>query len=389
MSNQHLNKETGLNYFHKGEGRDIEQCLIEFFERFIRKDYDKFVKAKQFSRDVFQEMGRINILGAMIPEEYGGVGLNMSQYVILMESLACYGGGEAALALIAHHSLAAAHIIYAGTEEQKMVFLPKLASGEMIGAWCLTEPGAGSDAFGGMRTTATPTASGWLINGTKQFITNALHADIYVVMARIKNDSDTYGAFIIPRYSKGLISSERSGNKIGMHANDTMTVTFDSVEIGAEAMMAEDGRVSTFKVLNNSRIGISALACGLLRSSLFEAINRSKERMAFGKPIANNQGVTFPLVDAYSEWLASWAMVKESALAADNGTLSPELSAATKLKTTRSAFTGCLAAMDTFAGEGYHNECRAAQDFLSARLLQVGEGTDNMQRLIIARALFR
>ena len=186
---------------HEGDNQYIEQSVREFCRAVVRKDHDKFIKAKQFSREIFRQMGELGFLGAMIPEEYGGAGMNMRQYIALMESLACYGGGSIALTLTAHHSLAVAHILYAGTEEQKRNFLPKLANGETIGAWCLTEPDAGSDAFGvGMKTTATLTDSAWLINGSKQFITNGSIADVYVVVAKVVSDSPDhgkYGAFIV------------------------------------------------------------------------------------------------------------------------------------------------------------------------------------------------
>ena len=381
-----------MNYllFHEGDGKQIEQSVKEFCRDVIRKDFDKFVKAKQFfPREVFRQMGNLGFSGAMIPEEYGGAGMSMSEYVVLMESLACYGGGSIALTLTAHHSLAAMHILYAGTEEQKKYFLPKLASGEMIGAWCLTEPGAGSDAFGdGMKTTAMWMKSGWLIDGPKQFITNGSIADVYVVLAKIVSsepDHQNYGAFIVPRRSEGLIQYRQETNKMGMHASDTSAVTFDVVKIGADAKLDGNGKESTKKVLNNGRIGISALACGLMRSALFEAVKYAKERKVFGKPIREYQGVSFPLAEAKSELTACWAMVQKAALAADEGKLPSGLAAETKLKTTKSAYDTCLASIFTFGGLGYMLDMRVAQDFCDALLLRIGEGTDNMQRLTIAK----
>ncbi|MBI2065488.1 MAG: acyl-CoA dehydrogenase family protein [Candidatus Zambryskibacteria bacterium] len=385
-----------MGHYHSGEGQHIEQSVKEFCENEIRKNLGKFVKDKSFPRDVFRKMGELGFLGAMIPEAYGGVGMSMREYVILMESLACYGGGSIALTLTAHHSLAAAHIVHAGTEEQKITFLPKLASGEMIGAWCLTEPEAGSDAFGkGMKTIATLNNHCWNISGSKQFITNGSIADIYVVITKIGSDEKNYGAFIVPKYwgkiiqhKKGFIQHRPETNKIGMHASDTSAVIFDGVELSVEAKMEGDGKKSTYKVLNNGRVGISALACGLMRSALSEAVSYARERKSFGKAIANYQGVSFPLADASSELDASWAMVEKAALAADQGKLTIELAAKTKLKTTKSALEGCLTALQVFGGLGYMMETRVAQDFTDALLLKIGEGTDNMQRLAIAKSLF-
>lgn len=379
-----------MDYFHETEeGQRIEQSVKEFCRDVIRKDFGKFTKAKQFPREVFRKMGELGFLGAMIPEKYGGVGMSMQNYVILMESLACYGGGSIALTLIAHHSLAAMHINYAGTDEQKYSLLPKMASGEFIGAWCLTEPNAGSDAFGkGMRTVAVQTGFGWRVNGSKQFITNGSIADIYVVIAGVE-EQNRYGAFFVHRYnSTKSIESQPEKNKIGMHASDTSAVSFQDVEVSPMSKLREDGRSSTYKVLNNSRIGISALACGLMRSALSEAVTYAKQRKSFDKVIAEYQGVSFPLADASIELTSSWAMVQKAALAADQGRLTPKLSSGTKLRTTKSAFESCLSCLFVFGGLGYIMDSRVAQDFTDALLLRIGEGTDNMQRLAVAKALF-
>ena len=382
-----------MGYFHKGEGQHIEQSAKEFCQNVIRKDFESFVKDKQFSCDVFEKMGKVGFLGAMIPEEYGGAGMNMQNYAILMESIACYGGGSIALTLTAHHSLAAMHIVHAGTEEQKRIYLSKLARGKMIGAWCLTEPNAGSDAFGaGMRTVATQMDSGWLINGSKQFITNGSIANVYIVIAKVNsknpNIGDGYGVFIVPRSSKGVIQCRSENNKMGMHASDTATVIFEDVQVDAGAKMYFGGKSSTYQVLNNGRVSISALACGLMRSALSEAVAYARGRESFGKPIAEYQGVSFPLADASSELTSSWAMVEKAALAADQGTLSPRLASETKLRVTRSSYEACLAASNVFGGYGYLLDYRVVQDFCDSRLLQIGEGADNMQRLVITKALF-
>lgn len=383
-----------MGYFHEGWGQHIEQSAKEFCQNVIRKDFDKFVKAKKFPREVFEEMGKAGFLGAMISEKYGGAGMNMQQYAVLMESLASYGGGSIALTLIAHHSLAAMHILYAGTEEQKRTFLPQLASGKMIGAWCLTEPDAGSDAFGkGMKTTAllSPDRAHWIINGSKQYITNGSVANLYVVNAKVDSSNPmdhSYSTFIVTIPCKGFVISRPETNKIGMHASDTSAVIFTDAVVDLESKMGGDGRQSTYQVLNNSRIGISALACGLMRSALSEAMAYAGQRKTFGKPIAEYQGVSFPLADASAELTSSWAMVEKAALAADKGTLTPKLSMETKLKTTESAFKSCLSCLFVFGGLGYMMDSRVAQDFTDALLLRIGEGTDNMQRLGIVRALF-
>ncbi|MBI2674672.1 MAG: acyl-CoA dehydrogenase family protein [Candidatus Yanofskybacteria bacterium] len=380
-------------YFHEGDSRHIEQSVKEFCQDVVRKDYGKFVKAKQFSREVFKQMGERGFLGAMVPEEYGGAGMNMQQYVVLMESLACYGGGSIALTLTAHHSLAIAHILYAGTEEQKKAFLPKLAKGETIGAWCLTEPDAGSDAFGiGMKTTATTTGSGRLINGSKQFITNGTIADIFVVIAKTfsnKHGQQNYGAFIVPKASEGRFICSAETNKVGMDASDTSTVIFENVEVGINAEMEGDGRASTYKVLNSGRVGISALACGLLRSALKEAVNYGKIRKTFGKPISEYQAVSHRLADVSATLTACWAMVEKSAHIFDKGELTIQLASETKLHVTEKVLSGCLDAARTFGGNAYIKDNRIAQDLMDAILLIIGEGTSDMQRLAVAKSLFK
>ena len=382
-----------MAYFHGEDYREIEQSARGFCESEVRNNFQEFIKAKSFSRDVFEKMGKLNFTGAMIPEAYGGAGMSMRQYAVLMESMACYGGGSIALTLTAHHSLAATHILYAGTEDQKLKFLPGLASGKLIGAWCLTEPGAGSDAFGeGVRTTASLTDGGWIINGPKHFITNGSMADVYVVIAKIipltsDKKTDSYGVFIVPRDSKGFINCRQETYKLGMHASDTSAVIFEDVQVDFGAKMEGDGRHSTKKVLNSGRVGISALACGLMRSALGEAREYAKVRKTFGKPISEYQGVSFPIADAFSELRSSWAITEVAAIMADQGKLTSRLAAETKLKTTKSSFESCFTALQTFGGQGYMMD-RATQDFADSVLLRIGEGTDNMQRLTIARALF-
>jgi len=376
---------------HEGEAQ-LEQSVKEFCCDVIRKRYDEFAKNKKFPREVFKQMGELGFLGVMIPEKYGGAGMSMSEYVVLMECLACYGGGSIALALTAHHSLAVSHILYAGTEKQKITFLPKMASDEMIGAWCLTEPNAGSDAFGkGMKTVAKRTETGWLINGQKQFITNGSIGDVYVVMAKISSPdggSGGYGAFIVPKASEGRFICDAETNKVGMDVSDTSTVIFENVEVDFNAKMEGDGRASTYEVLNRGRVAISALACGLLRSALSESITYAKERQAFGRNISEYQGVSFPLADASAELTACWAMVERSARALDNGSLTPRMAAETKLMVTESVVSGCFSALRAFGGSGYIKDYRVTQDFLDSVLLVIGEGTSNIQRLAIARGIF-
>lgn len=381
-----------MSYSHSGEGGHIEQSVKEFCEAEIRKNLGEFIKAKSFSRDIFRNMGKLGFLGAMIPESYGGVGMSMKNYSILIESMARHGGGSLALTLTAHHSLAAAHIVNAGTEEQKKYFLPRLATGETIGAWCLTEPNAGSDAFGeGMQTVARQDNQGWKINGTKQFITNGSIADLYVVVVKVAStglDQKTFGVFLVPRNSEGSIHCRQEAYKVGMHASDTSAVIFEDVRVGIDAKMEGDGKRSTYTILNNGRVGISALACGLMRSALKEAVVYAQKRKSFGRAISDYQGVSFPLADASAELSSSWAMVEKAALAIDQGILTPKLASETKLKTTKSAFESCLTALQIFGGYGYMMDSRVVQDFCDVLLLKIGEGTDNVQRMAITKALF-
>lgn len=395
------------------EHRLLEKSVKNFCETEIRPGYASFVENKRFPREIFLKLGEQGYLGAMIPQEYGGAGMSMADFVVLTENLARYGGGSLALTVAAQHSLAAAHILYAGSEEQKRQYLPKLASGEAIGAWCLTEQGSGSDAFGSMLTTAYPLPCGsWQIDGIKQFITNGSIADIYVVVASIvatKNYRGGFGAFIIGAKSVStqgaLIKFSPEKHKIGMHASDTATVSFDGIVVPQSAKILVDNfdgldtKKSVHRVLNNGRLGVAAMACGLARSALSEAVSYASQRKTFGQLLKEYQGATFPLADAASELESAWALVRTTAQAADAGTpshptdrsegkLSPELASKTKLKATVSAYNACLAALLTWGGSGYMLENRVAQDFCDSILLRIGEGTYNMQRITIAKAIF-
>lgn len=381
-----------MDYFHKGDKQITEQSVKEFCQDVIRKNYYEFVKAKRFPREVLERMGELYFLGAMIPEEYGGARMSMSDYCVLMESLACYGGGSIALTLTAHHSLAVSHIINAGTEEQKNRFLPKLANGQMVAAWCLTEPQAGSDIFRQMKTTATLTDNGWLINGTKHLITNGTIANVYVVIAKIISgdpSQNSLGVFIVPKhrnFGEGTIYS-RPETKMGMHASDTAQVTFQNIRIGADMKMEGDGAETTLKVLNDGRVGISALACGLLRSALNEAVAYAKERKSGGRPIIEYQLVSSRLTDASSKLACLWAMVEKAALACDEGKLTPKFAAETKYHVTENVVAGCFDVLRTFGGEGYMDHNRATHDYLDSVLLVIGEGTSDIQLLTIAKFL--
>lgn len=390
------------------EHRLLEESVKDFCQKEIRPNYGIFVENKRFPREVFLKLGEQGYLGAMIPQEYGGAGMSMADFVVLMENLARYGGGSLALTVAAQHSLAAAHILYAGSEEQKRLYLPRLASGEAIGAWCLTEQGSGSDAFGSMRTAAYRLASSWQIDGVKQFTTNGSIADLYVVIARIHDN--WFGSFVVESKWSGCVSGSHIGcrpekQKIGMHASDTATVFFENVVVPESARMLANGlnepdtRKSVHRVLNNGRLGVAAMACGLARSALSEAVSYASQRRALGKLLKEYQGVTFPLADAASELESSWGLVQRAAEAADagmpshptdrsEGKLTPELASKAKLKATVSAYNACLAALLTWGGSGYMLENRVAQDFCDSLLLRIGEGMDNMQRVTITKSLF-
>jgi alkylation response protein AidB-like acyl-CoA dehydrogenase len=338
-----------------------------------------------FPREIVPALADLGLLGLAIPVEHGGAGLDVLTIALVMEELGA-GDGSLALTVAAHNSLCAGHVLIGASEEQKARWLPALASGERIGAWALTEPGSGSDAAAA-RTRAGRRDGGWVLDGTKQFITNASLAGFYVVIA---SSGDGLSAFGITAGTPG-IRAGRAERKMGLHASDTASLILegcrvpDADRIGAQGKAFEDVK----KVLDRGRIGIGALAIGLGRAALEVATAYAKERRQFGRAIADFELVRAHLVRARTELDAGRLLVHRAAVVADEGRPFRKEASMAKLYATEAASRAANAALQVLGGYGYMRDQPVERIVRDARLMEIGEGTSEIQRVVIARELLR
>lgn len=367
----------------------LRDTVREFAANEIRP-YSRQWDADQWAPDeIVQKMAALGLMGVMVPEEYGGAGLGFLANAVIMEEIARQDGAVA-LMLAAHNGLCLAHMRVAGaTDAQKKKYFPKLASGEWIGAWGLTEPGCGSDAAA-MTTRAERAGTGWRITGHKQFITNGQRASVYVITAVTDPQAGAKGisAFIVERGAAGFEVGHKE-DKLGMRASDTVTLNLENVEVGPEALLGKlgQGYVDALKVLERGRIGIGALSVGLARGALEESIAYAKQRKAFGKPIAEHQAISFMLADMATELEAARLLVWDAAAAVDRGEAGKVKAATAKLFASEIATKACLNAIQIHGGYGYTKDIPVERYMRDAKLCEIGEGSSQIQRIIIAREL--
>jgi alkylation response protein AidB-like acyl-CoA dehydrogenase len=327
-------------------------------------------------------------MGLLIPEEYGGVGLSYRHYAAILEELGAVEGGIG-LSVAAHNSLCTNHIYTYGTEDQRRRWVPRLAKGEALGAWALTEPEAGSDS-GATKTTAVRNDKGWVLNGTKNFITHASVGEVAVVMARTTPGSDHHGisAFIVPLKAPG-VSVGKHEDKVGMRVSDTASLILEDCQLGGDALLGGegDGFIQAMEILDGGRISIAALAVGIGRGALDAALAYAKERRQFGKPIAAFQAVRFKLADRATELQAARLLTEAAAGEKDRGGKTTLLSAQAKLYASEAAVRAGEDAVQVMGGYGYCKDYPAEKFWRDAKLCTIGEGTSEIQPLVIAREL--
>jgi alkylation response protein AidB-like acyl-CoA dehydrogenase len=374
---------------------DLPEDLVQLRE-IVRKFAAEQIRpyARDWDREqwlpdsLIQQLAELGLLGTMIPAELGGAGLGYLGNAVVLEEIARQDGGVALL-LAAHNGLCAAHLLLAASEEQKRRYLPKLASGECLGAWALTEPGCGSDAAA-LTTRAVRDGSGWRITGHKQFITNGQRAGVFVVMARTDPEAGSKGisAFIIERGTPGFEVGKKE-DKLGMRCSDTVTLDLEEVPVGPEALCGPPGRgyVDALRVLERGRVGIGALSVGLARGALEESLSYARERQAFGKPIAEHQAISFMLADMATEIDAARLLVWDAAQSLDAGENSPLKASIAKLFASEMATRACLNAVQIHGGYGYTKDVPVERYLRDAKLCEIGEGSSQIQRIIIARQL--
>ena len=341
-------------------------------------------------RDLVAKLGELGLMGVFVPTEYGGTELGDLAAAVIMEEIARHCGATA-LMLDAHNALCSTHLIFAGNDQQKAAYLPKLATGEILGAWALSEPGCGSDAAA-LTTTAKLDGDEWVLNGAKQWITNGHYAGVYIVMAKTTPEGGAKGisAFIVDRETRGLSIGAKE-DKLGMRGSDTVGLTFDDAHIPKGNLCGDlnTGFVTAMKVLERGRITISAMSIGLARGALEESLAYAQQRMAFGKPIFEQQSIQFMLADMAMEIDAARLLVQQAAILSDAGKPCNVEASIAKLYASEMATRSCMNAIQIHGGMGYTKEVPVERYMRDAKLCEIGEGSSQIQRIIIARHLLQ
>ncbi len=348
----------------------------------------------EFPHAIVKALGAMGIFGLQVPEEYGGAQLDTTTAALVIEEIAAVDG-SLALTVASHNSLCVGHLLVAATEAQRRTYLPALATGEKLGAWALTEPGAGSDAAS-LATRAVTVDGGYEISGSKQFITQGTVGGTYVVMARTSQPaagasrSDGISAFVLDGSTPGLVRGKPE-RKLGLHSSDTTPLTFEGARVAQEALLGEEG--DAFKdvatVLSGGRIGIGAMGLGLGRAALERAAAYAVERRQFGQPLSRHQAVAFKLAEAATELEAARLLVRKAAVLRDQGRDHTMAAAMAKLKGSVAGVNACDSAIQILGGYGYLRDFEVERFWRDARLTRIGEGTDEIQHLIISREYLR
>lgn len=370
------------------ERQAIVQTIREFADAEIRPHVMEWDEAQHFPVEVFRQLGELGFLGVLFPEEYGGSGLTYGDYAAIVEELSAVDA-SIALSLAAHNSLGSNHIFQFGTEAQRRRYMPKLTSGEWLAAWGLTEAEAGSDA-GGTRTTAVRDGSDWVLNGSKNFITNASVGKVAVLMAVSEKSKGRHGisAFIVELDNPGIRVGKKE-NKLGMRASDTCTLVMEDCRVPAENLLGKEGSgfIDSMKILDGGRISIAALSIGIARGAYEASLKYAKERRQFGRPIAEFEAIQFFLADMATEIDASRLLTIRAAAAKDAGEEVTRFSAQAKLYASEVAVRATEKAIQIHGGYGFIKDYPVEKFYRDVKLCTIGEGTSEIQRLVIARSL--
>lgn len=369
----------------------IQDMIRDFAAKEIEPFKMEWDESQHFPAELFRKMGELGLMGIFVPELYGGSGFGYHEYATAIIELG-KADPSIGLSVAAHNSLCTGHIYYHANEHQKHTYLPKLASGEWIGAWGLTEPNTGSDA-GNMKTTAVLEGDEWVINGAKNFITHGGSGDVAVVVARTgePNTKRNASAFIVERGTPGFRGGKKE-NKLGMRASETSEMIFEDCRIPAENLIGEigDGFVQALKVLDGGRISIAALSCGIAEGAMDAAIAYSKEREQFGQSISNFQGISFKLAEMATSVEASKLLTYQAAEFKNTGKGDVNHAGAiAKLYASETAVSVANEAVQVFGGYGYTKDYPVEKYYRDAKLCTIGEGTSEIQKLVIARSLLK
>jgi alkylation response protein AidB-like acyl-CoA dehydrogenase len=390
MSHTILEHEVGMSFKTSENQQMIADMVRKFGKEHILPKLMEWDESQEFPMDVFKKLGDLGLMGVLVPTEYGGSGFGYIEYVTAITELGSFCG-SIALSMAAHNSLCTGHILQFGNEAQKKKYLPKLATAEWIGAWGLTEANTGSDAMR-MQCVAKKDGDHWVINGTKNWITHGISGNVAVVLARTGELLDSRGitAFIVERGTPGFKGGKKE-NKLGMRASETAELIFENCRVHESQVMGQvgDGFVQAMKVLDGGRISIAALSLGIAKGALNASIKYAKERQQFGQPIANFQGIAFKLADMATEFEAAELLTMQAADMKNKGKKVTKESAYAKYYASEVAVKVSTEAVQIFGGYGYTKDFPVEKFYRDSKLCTIGEGTSEIQKLVIARELLK
>lgn len=379
-----------MNFSYSEEHQLIAASAKEFAEHYIRPHVMQWDEAQHFPVEVFKKAGEMGFMGIFVPEIYGGSGLGYHEYVAIIEEISKIDP-SIGLSIAAHNSLCTGHIFYFGNEEQKQRWLPKLSSGEWIGAWGLTEHNTGSDA-GGMNTTAIKDGDHYILNGSKNFITHGRSGDVAVVIARTGEKGDSHGmsAFVVKKGTPGFTSGKKE-DKLGMRASETAELVFDNCRIPQNQLLGKEGEgfIQSLKILDGGRISIGALSLGIAKGAYEAALKYAKERVQFGKPISSFQGISFKLSDMATEIEASELLIHKAAALKNTGSKVTTIGAMAKMYSSEACVKIANEAVQIHGGYGYSKEFPVEKFYRDSKLCTIGEGTTEIQKVVISRNILK
>jgi alkylation response protein AidB-like acyl-CoA dehydrogenase len=379
-----------LDFQLNDEQLQLKKSVREFAAREIAPHVMRWDESSEFPLSTIKELGKLGLMGSIFPPEYGGAGMGYVEYVTAVEELSRVDG-SVGIIVAAHTSLCTNHIFVAGNEAQKKKYVSKLATGEFLGAWGLTEPSAGSDA-GSARMTATRAKGGWVLNGTKTFITNGHYADVAVVLAVTDRTAHTHGlsAFVVEKDTKGFRAGKKE-NKLGLRASDTSELIFEDCFVPAENLLGGEGNGfrDAMRILDGGRISIAALSLGMAEGAYESALKYSKQRQQFGKPISEFQAIQWKLADMATEIEAAKLLTFRAAAMKDAGMKTTLESSMAKLYASEVAVRCADEGVQIHGGYGFIKDYPAEKFYRDVKLCTIGEGTSEIQRLVIARQLLK
>lgn len=375
-----------MNFSYSQEHKIATELARDFAHKYVKPNVMKWDESQEFPIEVLKKAGELGLMGILVPEEYGGIGLGYHEYIAILDTIAQVDP-SISLSIAAHNSLCVNHIKMFGSEEQKLKWLPKLSSAQYIGAWGLTEHNTGSDA-GGMSTTAVKNGDNWVINGAKNFITHAISCDVAVIIARTGKKGDSHGmtAFVVEKGMKGLFGGKKE-NKLGMRASETAELIFQDCVVPDSNRLGDvgDGFIQAMKILDGGRISIGALALGIGKGAYNAALKYSKERIQFEKKLIEIQSIAFKLADMATEIEASELLLHKAAYLINKGERSTKLSAMAKMYASEMCVRVSTEAVQIHGGYGYTKDFPVEKFYRDSKLCTIGEGTTEIQKLVISR----